>query len=375
MRLASIQTADVHPRITYSHYLVDLVARAEAASARLGGADPTSLALAAAAARREASRLSARLDGSPLQEETADAVDTGRLPDPAAKAVRSALTSDRGSWAHALRLEGLPTREITAVEYANLLTCFDAEVAIAEDFFDHPREALTRLHRLICQGLVNPLVVGAPRVTAQAVHDGAQGKMIYRAPPPETVPALLDDLVSWLGRYSAPLPTLIVAGVVHERLLEWQPFEAANGRLARATSRVVLRARGLDPHGLSVPEREFCADPIGYYGEVAATARRGDLGLWLERFCEASLTALERAADAVDPKPLPGVHKRALMTISSLELGEALTIAEYAERAGTSFDTARSDLRSLACARLVSVDAGTRGLRYRRSAPSGHHRG
>ncbi|MGH8907063.1 MAG: Fic family protein [Egibacteraceae bacterium] len=379
-------------RIVYSDYLVDLVARAEAVSARLARAAPTSLAAVAAMSRRQAARLSARLDGSPLSDQTADAVDAGAVMGTGAPpawenpSMTSGLlaagsssasphrpASMHGGWARALRLDGLPTQDIAAAEYTNLLACFDAEEAIAADFFDHPRAALATLHRLICDGLVPPEVVGTPRVTDQAVHDGAQGRMIYRAPAPRAIPGLMDGLVGWLGRRSAPLPTLVVAGVVHERLLEWQPFEAANGRLARAASRVVLRARGLDPWGISVPEREFCADPIGYYAEVAATARRGDLGLWLERFCEAALAALERAEQAVDPRPRPPVPARARAVIDSLGAGETVTIAEYAERVGTSCNTARSDLRALARAGLVVADPGTQGLRYRRCVDDGEH--
>lgn len=366
-------------RFAYSDYLVDLLARAEAMAARLDRADAAARAPVAAAARREAARLSARLDGSPLEDATADAVDAGAWLasdlDPGPRATWPGSVAGCGSWARALRIECLQSQDIAAVEYANLLACFDAEETIARTFFDHPREALTSLHGMICERLVPPDVIGVPRATAQAVHDGAQGRMLYRAPEPEAVPALLEDLVGWLGRRSAPLPTLVVAGVVHERLLEWQPFEAANGRLARAASRVVLRARGLDPHGLSVLERELAANPIGYHQEVAATIRRSDLSLWLERICEAALEALERAADAVDPRPRPEAPARALSVIDGLEAGETVTVAEYAQRAGMSHDTARSDLRSLTRAGLLLADPGTRGLRYRRSAsPTPLHR-
>ncbi|MBW3652773.1 MAG: DUF3363 domain-containing protein, partial [Actinobacteria bacterium] len=38
-----------------------------------------------------------------------------------------------------------------------------------------------------------------------------------------------------------------------------------------------LRARGLDAGALILPERHWAADPVGYYGEVAATLRRREL--------------------------------------------------------------------------------------------------
>ncbi len=359
-------------RVAYTDHLVDLITRAEVAAARLAGADPDLRASAGASAsvvavaRRGAARLSARLDGSPLTDETADTVDAGALP-----ATRSAHDDPepvrQGSWAQVLRLAGVPTQDVAAVEYQNLLACFDAEPAISDDFFERPLECLRQLHGLICSGLVDPDVIGQPRQASQAVHDGAQGRVLYRAPEPAAVPSLLDELVSWLGRRSAMLPTLVVAGIVQERLLEWQPFEAANGRLARTASRVVLRARGFDPHGASVPERELAADPLGYYGEIAATLRRGgDLGPWLERYAEAVLTAVERVADVVDPHPRPEPHPRAAAVAGGLEPGETVTIAEYAARVRTSYETARADLCTLAQAGLLAVDPQTRGLRYRR---------
>ncbi|MGH8901279.1 MAG: Fic family protein [Egibacteraceae bacterium] len=353
-------------RIAYTDHLVDLVARVEAAAARLLGADPALLASVVAVSRRDAARLSARLDGSPLTDETADAVDAGAVPNPLAR--RESPSTDQAGWAQVLRLAGMPTQDVAAVEYQNLLACFDAEPAIASGFFERPLESLRWLHGLICSGLVDPNIIGQPRQAAQAVHDGAQGRVIYRAVEPAVVPGLLDELASWLGGgHSAMLPTLVVAGIVQERLLEWQPFEAANGRLARAASRVVLRARGLDPHGSCVPERELSADPLGYYGEVAATIRRrGDLGPWLERYGEAVLAAVERVAGAVDPRPRPEPHARALAVAGGLEPGETVTIAEYAARVRTSHDTARADLRTLAQAGVLAVDPLTHGLRYRR---------
>lgn len=351
-------------RIAYTDHLVDLLVRAEAAATRLASADPGLRASMSAAARRQSARLSARLDGSPLTNETADAVDAG-----AQLAVwhRQRAAPAQGSWARVLRLEGMPTEDVAALEYANLLACFDAEPEIAREFFDRPLAALRRLHGLICAGLVAPDVVGRPRVTAQAVHDGAQGRVIYRAPEPEMVPELLDGLVSWLGRRSATMPTVVVAGIVQERLLEWQPFEAANGRLARVVSRVVLRARGFDPDGAAVYERPLAADPLGYYGEVAATVRRGgDLVPWLERYTEAALAALEQAVDAVAPRAHAEPSARALGIASALEPGETLTLTEYAARVETSLETARADLRALARVGLFAPEPRTHGLRFRR---------
>jgi Fic family protein len=378
-------------RVAYSDHLVGVLITAEAAATRLSDADPDRRQAVVARARRQSARLSARLDGSPLETSTAEAVDEGKI------VARHDLSGVRGGaasvgWAQALRLEGMATQEIAAVEYANLLACFDLEPLITEALFERPLEVLAMLHGAICRGLVAPEVVGRPRRTAQAVHDGSQGRVLYNAAEPEAVPGLLAQLEAWLrgdpgrapplaagsrqlpGVASAGMPAIIVAGVVHECLLAWQPFEAGNGRLARAAARLVLRARGLDPHGAGVAERTLAADSLGYYGEVAATIRRGgDLGLWLERYAEAVAVGLEIAAAQAAPRPLPEPPRRAVEVCAGLPAGGRLSVAEYRARAGVGPETAARELRALVLAGLLAVEPRSRGLRYRRpdSPPTG----
>ncbi|MBW3602271.1 MAG: Fic family protein [Actinobacteria bacterium] len=358
--------AGARVRVGYSDHLVTLIAQGEAAATRLAAADPDSRAEVTRAARRESARLSARLDASPLRDDTAAAVDA-REHDGAA-AVLTPAPGVVGGWAAALRLEGVPTQELAAVEYANLLACFDAEPALAGSFFERPLDALSELHAVVCRGLVDAGAVGRPRRTERAVHEGAQGRIIYRAADPADLSDLLAGLAAWLGRGSAAMPSLAVAGVVQERLLQWQPYEAANGRVARAASRLVLRARGLDPDGAAVCERLLAADPVGYHGEVAATIRRrGDVGGWLERYCEAAAAALTEAADEAAGGRPPAPPARGAAVCAGVAPGESLTVTEYARRAGVTLETAREDLRMLARAGAVSPVPRSRGLRYRRA--------
>ncbi|CAN5737197.1 hypothetical protein BH24ACT14_BH24ACT14_22320 [soil metagenome] len=371
-------------RFHYSDHLVGLVEDAAAAAARIDAAPPEGLAAEAQRAKRDAGRLSARLDASPLDDATADAVDAGtwvwpagkrRFDEPAGErrsddSAGNVAAPQAGGWATALKLDGMAPQQVAAVEYANLLACYDAEAELADQLFEAPLTVLTTLHGLICRGLVAPQVVGRPRRTIQAVHDGAQGRVLYNTPDPRVVPRLVDGLVEWLGATgsagSAGLPTLVVAGVVHERLLEWQPFEAGNGRLARAAARLVLRARGLDPTAVAVPERTLAADPSGYHNEVAATIhRRGDLGPWLEWHTEAVVAGLAAVARRlVGHSPAPPA--RAVQIAGRMAFGATITLGEYAAATGLSRDTAAVDLRALVSAGTLRRDPHTRGLTFRR---------
>lgn len=357
-------------RVPYTDHLVHLLGRAEAAAARVAGADPDRRSEVAPRARREAARRSARLDASPLSDETADDVDArldaGRPPTDAAPPL-PAPEAGRTGWARALKLDGLQTQEVAAIEYANVLRAYEAAPTLAADLFARPLDVLATAHGMLCHGLVDPDVVGRPRRTEQAMHDGAQGLVLYHAPPAAAVPGLLAGLGAWLGEGSAALPAVVVAGIVHERILEWLPYEAANGRLARAAARMVLAARGVDPQGLSVPERVLAEDPVGYYAEVAATARRrGDLGPWLERWAEVACAALEGAADAVDPRPAPALSPRARALADALPAGASINVREHSEGAGLRREVALADLRSLERAGVLRATPGARGLGWRR---------
>jgi len=389
-------------RFRYSDHLVGLIEDAAVAATRIATAPVSSLAAEALRAKRDAGRLSARLDASPLDDATADAVDAGSwarpaeerwldeaagegwLGEPAGRrldeapggrvtgepAGDAAAAQPTDGWAMALKLDGMPTQQVAAVEYANLLACYDAESELANQLFEAPLTVLTTLHGVICRGLVAADILGRPRRTIQAVHDGAQGRVIFNTPDPRVVPRLLDGLVDWLGATgpagSAGLPTLVVAGVVHERLLEWQPFEAGNGRLARAAARLVLRARGLDPAAVAVPERTLAADPGGYHNEVAATVhRRGDLGPWLELHAEAVVAGLAAVARRlVGHSPAPPA--RAVQIAGRMAFGATITLAEYVAATGLSRETAAADLRALVLAGMLRHDPHTRGLRFRR---------
>ncbi|HVL99470.1 MAG TPA: Fic family protein [Egibacteraceae bacterium] len=358
-------------RFSYSDHLVSLVADAGAAAARLAAADPAARQAHAAAARREYARLSARLDASPLTDATADKVDEresrGLPPSPQQAGSVSPAARVTAGWARTLKIDEAATQEVAALEYANLLAAFDVESAVAPGIFDDPRRALADLHAVLCRGLVDPALAGHARRTELAVHEGAQGRVIYHPAPPARIDALLDELATWLTGPGGAKPALVVAGVVHERILQWQPYEAANGRLARAASRLVLRARGVDPDGLAVAERLPAADPLAYHSEVAATIRRrDDLGRWLERAAEAVVAGLAAAADAVAPRPACALPARALAIAAELAPGAALTVADYADRAGASRASARAELRALAGAGFMEMVPATGGLRFRR---------
>jgi len=112
-----------------------------------------------------------------------------------------------------------------------------------------PLQAIARLHALAAADLADDDGLGRPR------SDVEVGRRL----------ALLADIVT--GGTQVPAPVL--AAVAHGELLTLEPFGTADGVVARAVSRLVTIASGLDPHGLGVPEVYW----MRHSGDYRAAAR------------------------------------------------------------------------------------------------------
>jgi hypothetical protein len=126
-----------------------------------------------------------------------------------------------------------------------------------------PLQAIARLHALAAADLADDDRLGRPR------GDADVGRRL----------TLLADIVTGGTRVPAP----VLAAVVHGELLTLEPFGTADGVVARAVSRLVTIASGLDPHGLGVPEVYW----MRHSGDYRAAARGfssgtpGGLAAWL----------------------------------------------------------------------------------------------
>ncbi|MFC9981647.1 oxidoreductase [Gordonia sp. NPDC127522] len=146
-----------------------------------------------------------------------------------------------------------------------------------------PAQALARLHTLAAADLVDdPEVLGRPR----SGTDVAERLN------------LLGQLTT--GATSVPAPVLVA--VVHGELLAVDAFPAANGVVARAASRLVGAATGLDPHCLGVPEVTWFKR-VGDYRTLATSFGAGtESGLrdWIIFCCEALEAGAAEAKSIAD---------------------------------------------------------------------------
>lgn len=345
-----------HPltRFTHTPHLVDLVATAERLAGLLRSAEPDEGVLEEL--HTDAAIASLRLDGASIEEPPdLDEVLAGT----AWTDTERPIEERAGNWLDAFGGGEVDDDEVLAVEYRSMLAGLEAD-ALAERLLTDPVDALAELHVVLTRGLLGPDDAGRARRTDQAVHDASVGKVIYRPAEVDRIPTRLALLSGWLVSAAAREHGLVVSGIAHLELLSIHPFEAANGRLARTASRLILRARGLDPHGGAIAEAVLAEDPLGYHQEIAATHRRRDVTVWLERWGEAVTGGLRRSArrfgvlDASPPQRAEGF----------LDGRDRFTVADYRAEVGVGPEEARSDLGHLLDAGRIQRVPGSRGLRY-----------
>lgn len=118
---------------------------------------------------------------------------------------------------------------------------------LADTWKRAPLQALARLHTVAMTDRVPADELGRPRADA-----GVSERL-----------TTLADVVT-----ASDAPGVLVAGVVHAELIALRPFGSADGLVARAASRVVLVARGVDPDGLTVPEMGLLDLGVDSYREA-----------------------------------------------------------------------------------------------------------
>jgi hypothetical protein len=114
-----------------------------------------------------------------------------------------------------------------------------------------PLQALARMHALAAPN-ASPDSTGRPRDLP-----GIASRL-------QALAALLTAAVQ--------LPALAVAAVAHAELATLEPFETANGLVARATERLLIVARGVDPTSVTVPECGHQASESSYREALSAYA-------------------------------------------------------------------------------------------------------
>ncbi len=251
--------------------------------------------------------------------------------------------------------------KVQALEFAGAGAAFDAD-DLAEPLTTAPRDALEELHRRLVDGLVAPDRAARPRTVEQVVHDASTGRVVYFTVDPSRISDELDGLATWLCAHDELAP-VVRAGIVHAELLRIHPFDAANGRLARAAARLLLRTASLDPHRLTAFEIPLAEAPLDYHEHIAGALRRREPTVWLEYWVESVAAALRAACP---PATSGSALDERLRRLVADHAGGVVTVADVAAATGGTPDRA---VRALLDHGLASRVRGSRGLRLQITAP------
>ncbi|KQY08329.1 fic protein [Mycobacterium sp. Root135] len=111
---------------------------------------------------------------------------------------------------------------------------------------------------------------------------------LYVPPPPDTVPAYMDDMIEFANR--TDIPVLIQAAVAHAQFESIHPVTDGNGRIGRALINAIFRRRGATTRLVIPLASALVAHRERYFGALN-TYRTGDLRPLIVTFANSSKTA------------------------------------------------------------------------------------
>lgn len=222
---------------------------------------------------------------------------------------------------------------------------------------------------------------GRWRSTPVAVTEGDRS-IAYRAPEAEQVPALMAEVVEWLGENDKEDNVVVRAAMTHLNVVSVHPFRDGNGRVSRIVQSLVLAREGLISPEFSSIEEYLSQNTSAYYAALKE-AQGGryqpsrDASGWVAFCVEAHLAqGRQRLAQIRDAatrwdylEALIGARgwpERLVIALEQSLMGGTQR-SKYGEEADVSRATASADFRRLLDAGLVDQRGRGKNISYRAS--------
>ncbi len=224
------------------------------------------------------------------------------------------------------------------------------------DWNAHSRTDLLAAHGLMMAGLADE--PGRFRSGGVGIQRGAD--VIHIAPPPERVPALMDDLLAWLGKTDEH--PLVASCVFHYEFEFIHPFQDGNGRTGRLWQTLILSH--WRPVFALLPVESIIRDrQQGYYAALGRADHAADATAFIEFMLAAILMAVEESFLAADQEktlqktlwktPQKTPQKTPDRIVDLLRKDGRLSIEELAKQIGRSPSAVQRALNKLQGNRII----------------------
>ena len=232
---------------------------------------------------------------------------------------------------------------------------------------------ILEIHRRLVGGVRGGSAApGEYRLVQNYIVNSATGETIYTPPPPQAVPELMRELVSWLNRPTDIHP-VIVSAIAQFQLVHIHPFLDGNGRASRLLSTLLLYKAGYDFKRLFSISEYYDRDRLSFYRALQGVRRSNmDMTGWIEYFTVGLATQLrevkQRGESAIRQDVLSRVHAltdRQTQALDYMLDNGRMTISDFQSLFPTvSRRTLQRDIRTLIGKGLIRRQGQTTGAAY-----------
>jgi Fic family protein len=194
-------------------------------------------------------------------------------------------------------VQGGDAADRVAVEVLANVAAMEAAVELGSSADTITLDDLLGIHRILMERSATPGIGGVVRTMQNWIGGSSYNpcSAAFVPPPPDTLEALLDDLLAYVN--GDDHPALVQAAIAHAQFETIHPFADGNGRTGRALIHVILRRRGLAPRfvpPISLVLATWASDYIAgltayrHVGAPDSLDRSTGAGTWLRTLATAA---------------------------------------------------------------------------------------
>lgn len=277
-------------------------------------------------------------------------------------------------------LAGEPPKSVSPHNFELVLGYRDAMAYVmrrADDpNFEWNRELLVAIQDRVLAGHHED-GAGRLRTGPSLVASRDTGEAVFRPPPHDAVPELVDELCQTFA--AGEWHPAVSAAWLHVAFAAIHPFRDGNGRTARILSSLVMYRNGFRTPTFTSLEEWWGRHPEDYYRAFACLGETFDRAVNVSPFISAHVTAQLSQVHALDLRERTqrglwtmlenilvdrDLNERIANALWDAFFGRSVTAGYYRDFTNVSAGTATADLKAATAAELLTALGATRGRRY-----------